>query len=197
MNVKNLVLGIGIFIVYLLVLNYGIEAFYPSPQYDDFCDGKQYYYPGSTPAKPSEGVNCTITPSQQQSDMCMQQGGNVVADTYSAQGCALTFKCDTCSKDWVEAQRAHSKIVFLISLIAGVLTLIVGWLFLTFEPVGSALMASGIGAFVFGSIRNWNNLSDVWRFLLLLVALVLLIWIAYMLNKSGRGFFGFGGKKKK
>jgi len=38
MNVKNLVLGVGIVIVFALVLWQGIEAFYPSPQWGDFCD---------------------------------------------------------------------------------------------------------------------------------------------------------------
>lgn len=196
MNVKNLVLGVGIFIVYLLMLNYGIQAFYPSPQYNDFCkNNPQYYYPGSTPVKPAPEINCSVTPTQQQYDQCSEEGGSLAADTYDANGCAAAFKCDMCNKDWVDAQKAHSKVVFVISLIVGMLTLLVGWLFLTFEPVGSSLMASGVGAFVYGSIMNWNNLSDIWRFLLLFVALVLLIWIAYMLNKSGRGFFGFGGKK--
>jgi hypothetical protein len=178
------------------MLNYGIEAFYPSPQYNDFCNSPGVYEP--YPVKSIQtGTNCTFNPSPRQSDECSRQEGGIIADTYDANGCALTYKCDFCNKKFNDAQKAHSKIVFIISLIAGMLTLIVGWLFLTFEPVGSALMASGIGAFVYGSIMNWNNLSDIWRFLLLLVSLILLIWIAYMLNKSGRGFFGFGGKKKK
>lgn len=36
-NVKNLILGIGIVIVFALALWQGVEAFYPTPQYDDFC----------------------------------------------------------------------------------------------------------------------------------------------------------------
>lgn len=199
MNVKNLVLGIGIFIVYLLVLNYGIEAFYPSPQYEDFCAGQNYYY--SEPlAKPiREGVNCTINPSPQQQDTCSRSGGNLVADSYDANGCALTFKCDMCNKDFNDANKAHSQRVFIIAIIAGIVTLLIGYAVLTIEPVGSALMASGIGAMVYGSMRNWQNLSNVWRFLLLFAALVLLVWIAIRLNrhKDEKGFWGKLGFGKK
>jgi len=198
MNVKNLVLGIGIFIVYLLVLNYGIEAFYPSPQYENYCTNQNYYYPGSYPIKEiSSGVNCTVAPTPQQQNVCSSKGGNLVADTYDTVGCPATFKCDTCNKDYNDAQKEYSKIVFIIALIAGIITLIVGYTILSVEPVGSALIASGIGALFYGSIRNWQNLSDVWRFLLLLIALILLVWMTLRLNSQNKkGLFGFGKKKR-
>ena len=186
MNVKNLVLGIGIFIVYLLVLNYGIEAFYPSPQYENYCTNQNYYYPGSYPIKEigTGQVNCTVAPTPQQQNVCSSSGGNLVADTYDNIGCPATFKCDTCNKDFNDAQKSHSKVIFYIALIVGILTLIVGYTVLSVEPVGSALMASGIGALVYGSIRNWQNLSNIWKFLLLLVSLVLLVWITLRLNSK-------------
>ena len=78
----------------------------------------------------------------------------------------------------------YDKFVFVIALIAGVITLLLGFGVLSVDPVGSALMASGVGAIIYGSARNWENLSNIWRFLLLLVALVLLIWIALRINKD-------------
>ena len=189
MKVKNLVLGIGIFIVYLLVLNYGIEAFYPSPQYDKFCTSQQYYYPGSYPVPVKEGFNCTIAPTPQQQDSCVRDGGNLIAESYDSNGCALTFKCDMCQKQFNEAQKAYSQTVFIISLIVGIITLLVGYLVLSTDPVGSALMASGVAALVYGSIRNWQNLSNIWKFLLLLLALALLIWIALRINRQQKKSF--------
>lgn len=185
MNVKNLVLGIGIFIVYLLVLNYGIEAFYPAPDYGAYCTNSNYYYPGQYPTKPfpDSTVNCTISPTPQQQDMCMREGGNLVADSYDTNGCPATFACDFCNRDFNEAQKEYSQRVFFISLIVGILTLLAGYAILTLEPVGSSLMASGIGALVYGSMRNWQNLSTIWRFVLLLASLFLLIWIAWRINK--------------
>ncbi len=196
MVVKNIVLGIGIFIVYLLVLNYGIEAFYPSPQYDQVCAGRNYYYLDPYTKPVSAGVNCTVSPTIQQQDQCVQQGGNLVASSYDEFGCPSSFECDLCQKELSDAQKEHSKVVFIISLIAGILTLLIGYLFLSTEPVGSALMASGVGALVYGSITNWQNLSSVWRFVLLLLALVLLIWIALRINTKKKGLWQKLGLRK-
>jgi hypothetical protein len=181
MNVKNLVLGVGIFIVYLLMLNYGIEAFYKSPQYDNYCSMNIY----KEPYRLFEGKNCTnLNKISEMESLCYSGRGQPVNWTYDSTGCAQNFSCDFCSKQFEDAQKGHSKIVFVISLIAGILTLLIGYGVLSVEPVGSALMASGVGAIFYGSVRNWMNLSDIWRFLLLLLALVLLIWIALRINRK-------------
>lgn len=187
MRVKNLILGVGIFIVFLLVLNYGIEAFYPSPQYDSYCRSQAPAYAEAYPVKGivgMGGVNCTYFATPQQQNECNENGGFLVSDRYDSDGCPSSYKCDFCAKQFNDAQKEHSKTVFVISLIAGIVTLLAGYLILSTEPVGSALMASGVGALVYGSIRNWQNLSNIWRFVLLLAALVLLIWIALHLNRQ-------------
>ncbi len=191
-NVKNIVLGIGIFIVYLLMLGYGIEAFYPSPKYDDFCTPGRFqsYYPDKPiPATP---VNCTYSPQLRDAEQaCYVDRGSPIYE-YDENGCTVSVReCDYCQRDFDDKNKQYSKIVFVIALIAGIATLLIGFSILSVEPVGSALMASGVGAIIYGSIRNWQNLSDVWRFLLLFAALVLLIWIALRLNRR-KGFFGFG-----
>ncbi len=197
-SVKNLILGIGIFIVYLLMLGYGIEAFYPSPKYEDFCSSGRFT--GPYPVKAYDygtGTNCTFSKNLQDAqDECYADGGQPIFE-YDNSGCTVAIKeCDYCNKEFNDANKQYSKIVFIISLIAGVITLITGFAILSVEPVGSALMASGVGAIVYGSIRNWQNLSDVWRFLLLLASLVLLIWIALRINKEKKGFLQKFGIKK-
>ncbi len=182
MKVKTLVLGVGIFIVYLLMLSYGIEAFYPSPKYDAYCTG---YDPGYPVKTYPVGGSCTFSQTlADQASQCSVQGGYAVY-TYNETGCETGIKeCNLCSKHYMDAQKVYDKRVFIIALIAGIITLGVGYGILSVEPVGSALMASGIGAILYGSIRNWQNLSDVLRFVLLVVALVLLIWIALRINKD-------------
>ena len=190
-NVKNIVLGIGIFVVYMLMLGYGIEAFYPSPKYEDFCSA--YEFGGRYPVKAYDyGVaeNCTFSRELQGlQDQCYVDGGQPIFE-YDDDGCTTSLReCNFCNKEFNDADKSYTKIVFLIALIAGIVTLIVGYAILSVEPVGSALMASGVGAIFYGSVRNWQNLSDVWRFLLLLIALILLIWIAYRLNVSKKNGF--------
>lgn len=175
MNIKNLVLGIGIVVVFALALWQGVEAFYPSPQYNDFCGNVEPRVSAGSIAK----ENIDFYENQ---TICLENDGewrNGYCDYYSK-----------CSDEWNDARDDYSKVVFFVALIVGVLALIVGYSILSIEPVGSALMASGIWSFFWGTVINWRNFSDIWRFLLLALALVLLIWIAVRLNTSNKkGFF--------
>src|SRR3989338_6194448 len=74
MKIKNLVLGIGIIIVFALALWQGIEAFYPSPKYDSFCNATRLSYTKII----SPGVQCTSSQQLQiQEQQCYQNGGQV------------------------------------------------------------------------------------------------------------------------
>ncbi len=148
MKVINLILGIGIFLVYLLALNYGMKVFVGEPQWDEYCKGEETY------PIPVE-----------------KNGSFVVADPY-----------EDCRKEFDAAQEKYANSVFLISLIVGLITLVIGYFAAGFELIGGSLLASGVGAIVFGTISNWMYLKDVWRFVLLLLALALLIFFAYRLN---------------
>lgn len=187
-NVKNLVLGIGIVVIYALVLWQGIEAFYPSPQSDDFCtagrfDGSYYAEKPIVQGEPA----CTF-PSElrDKETQCYADKGNPIFE-YDERGCRVSFKeCNYCQRDYEDALDVHSKVVFVIAVIIGVITLIVGYSVLSTEPVGSALIGSGIWAIFWGAVINWRNFSSVWRFLLLFVALVIVIAFALRLNKPDK-----------
>lgn len=173
MNIKNIVLGVGIVVVFALALWQGIEAFYPSPQYEDYCDVNVGPFPGSE-------SNATL---------CSETGGvwkNGYCDYYYG-----------CQKEYEAARDPHARVVFFVSLIVAIIAIILGYTFLSTEPVGSALIGSGIWAIFWGSAINWRNLSDIWRFLLLLVVLVLLVWIALKLNKKDSALTKIFSKKNK
>jgi hypothetical protein len=160
MKIKNLILGVGIVVVFALVLWQGIQAFYPSPQWEDFCGAIRL------PVKPAEPFNQTT---------CEEKNGIWKQDY-----------CDFytyCQEDYETKRNYHAQIAFFISLIVALLAIILGFTFLKIEPVGSALLASGVWAIFYGTVINWSNFTTVIRFVLLLVALILLIWIAIRLNK--------------
>ena len=168
-KLKNIALGVGIIILFGLALWQGIEAFYPSPQYGDFCyDNK---------------LLRTIETREQ----CEEAGGewtpqNIQCITAPCpQGyCDLYTKCQS---EYEEANLSHSKYVFIISLIVGIITIIIGYSLLSTEPVGSALIGSGIWAIFWGTAVNWRNFANIGRFIFLLLTLVLLIWLTLRLNK--------------
>jgi hypothetical protein len=192
MNVKNLVLGVGIFIIFMFLLHNGIRAFYDVPKYESYCNSSSFqpYYPDKT--APVIGTNCTYTNQlRQQEQTCYDSQGQPVYE-YDNQGCSSRVKeCNYCNKYFNDARTEYDKQVFVISLIIGVFVLLAGYLILSIEPVGSSLMASGIGAIIYGTVNNWGNLENLGRFLLLLVAFIILVWVAYRLNKN------FDNKKKK
>ena len=72
--------------------------------------------------------------------------------------------------------------------IIGILVFVAGFFLLSTEPVGSALMSGGIWAVFYGVVKNWRNFSESWRFLLLFVLLIVLIWLALRFNRKTSGF---------
>jgi len=162
MNVKNLVLGLGIFIIFLFVLNYGIKTFYSEPKWEDYC--------GEVKAIPLE-KNINLT-----QQMCEDQGGE-----WTQEYCDYYSECQ---KEYNLKKDSFNMKFFIISLIVGIITIIVGYGILSVEPVGSALIASGIGGIVEGTFMNWEGLSDFIKFILLLLVLIFLIYLAIRTNKK-------------
>jgi hypothetical protein len=182
-NLKNLALGIGIIVVFGLLLWQGIEAFYPSPQWNDYCDELK------SPLEINDRQQCENVGGKWNDDgfpravKSIDVNGEVVE---------VNGYCDryyTCQKEYDSARESHSQAVFIISLIVAIIVFVIGYAFLTTEPVGSALIGSGVWAIFWGSAINWRNFSNIWRFILLLLAFVLLIWFTHRLNsKNKKGF---------
>ena len=126
-------------------------------------------------------------------EQCEDIGGRWNADgvprrveTAPGEDAEITGFCDrdfTCREELEDARKSHSWVVFVISMIVAILAFVLGYSLLKTEPVGSALIGGGIWAIFFGSVVNWRNFGNIWRFLLLLVALVILIWFALRLNR--------------
>ena len=199
MKVKNLVLGLGIVVVYALVLWQGIEAFYPQPKYEDFCD----VYPDRPIHEkyPGENNNCTLPVNlETKQNACYKVKGEFRYE-YDDNGCVIEGYCDECNINYNEASDKYSRNIFIISLIAGVITFIIGFAILKVEPVGSALIGSGIWAIFYGTVRNWRNFGAGIRFVLLFIVLMILIWLAIRLNqvrkKNPFSFLGRIGRRRR
>jgi hypothetical protein len=181
MKLKNFVLGIGIVVVYGLVLWQGIQAFYPEPMWEDFCSA-EVRVPKTVPI--DRVTNCEYPSGMNAKEVsCAEAGGYFVYD-YDDEGCLIDGYCDECQIEYEDARDEYSRNVFIVSLIIGILTIIIGFTILKIEPVGSALIGSGIWAVFFGTVVNWRNFGNFIRFGLLLVVLIVLIWITVRLNKG-------------
>src|SRR3989344_4078307 len=109
-NVKNLVLGIGILIVFMFLLHNGIRAFYqPAPMYEDFCNLRNNY-PSETKPLP-QGQSCSFSNSMREMQQeCYNQKGQPIYN-YDEFGCQISVTdCDFCQKYYEEALQSHNKI---------------------------------------------------------------------------------------
>ncbi len=180
-----MILGAGIFVVFILVMLQGLKTFYPDPERNDFCNFK------TISSNVGTAKDCKFIPEISLKERhCYDEIKGEFIWEYDIDGCPINGYCDLCGKDHEDALDIHSRKVFVISIIIGLLTFVVGLFLLSKEPVGSALMASGIGSVFYGVIVNWRNFDGAWKFLILFILLIILILLALKFNEKRKwGFF--------
>ena len=178
MEIKNIILGIAIIILTIFVTVYGISVFYPSPEYEDFCDEE------------IRAIKILDT-----EETCLDNGGKWTAQEIRCvtEPCAQGF-CDrdyVCRQNYEDAQKIRAKKVFYIALPLGILILILGGFLFHLEAVGAGLMGGGIGTIIYGAGNYWDYGDDLFRFIMSLLGLASVIFLTYWFN------YKFGHKKKK
>ena len=175
-NFKKLILVLGIIIVLNLFFNYGVATFYKTPKFEDFC-------------KPE-----TLSEKYETKEKCESIGGLWTANqsVYPAEKIPPapvseirtlnqpTAWCDvqyTCRKDSENAMSIFNRNVFIVLVVAGVVSIIAGFLVGQSEAVALGLSFGGILSLIIGTIRYWSDMNDYLRFIILGIALAVLIWI--------------------
>ena len=93
---------------------------------------------------------------------------------------------DPCYTGLQETQEAHNRIVFIVSLVVGVVALIV-MLLLKVEIISTGISAGAIILLLYGTVRYWQYADDLLRFGLVGVALAILLYVAYTkLDRNAR-----------
>ena len=185
MSLKNVVMGIAIIILTISVAVYGINTFYNSPEYSDFCDE----------FKTAEIIN--------NSEGCEAIGGQWNPNIGPRPIEGAEGYCDrdfTCREEYEDAREKYSRTLFFITLPLGIAIIAVGALVFGLEAVGAGLMGGGVGIILWGVGGFWRFADDWLKFLLSLVGLVVLIWLAYYFNKKfekKKGFPNIFRKRKK
>lgn len=170
-KIKKNLLSAAIAIILVLFIAYGINTFYKSPKYEDFC---------------SEDI---VKKQAYSDDECLALGGKWEQSTTRPLEAGLEPKeattegwCDvqyTCGKEYGDAREIYNRDVFFISLVAGLIALIIGGIILKLESVSIGIMGGGVLTIIYGTIRYWGDMSDVYRFIILGAVLGVLIWIGY------------------
>ncbi|MBI2176220.1 hypothetical protein HYU40_02620 [Candidatus Woesearchaeota archaeon] len=184
-NLRKWVLALAIALVFNLFINYGISVFYKAPQYNDFCQDQ--FRQGPYPAKPYPAEfpiqqNCSaIEVSEALQGNCTTQRG-YIAYKYNTTGCATEAYCETCQARFEDVNNKRNSNVFVILVVFGVIAIMAG-IVVKAEAVANGFLFGGVLSIIIAAIRNWGQLQDVFKFVILGVVLALLIWIGY--KKSG------------
>lgn len=176
MKIKNFIIGIAIMILTAFVAIYGIQTFYQErPEWDKYC--------GNITSPPYE-IN--------KSSQCESMGGKwnptysdgrygIPAKTTSEGYCDLHFYCNQKLQD---DSKIYSRNLFLISVPVGVILIAIGGALFALEAVGAGIMLGGIITLIYGAREYWPNAGNQFKFGVSLAGLIIVIILAYWLNKK-------------
>jgi len=188
MDWKNLVLGVGIFILVVSVVTFGIDTFYPAPEYEDYCGVAKF----DIPRPVGEKVECSDTVEvDRASEDCYEAEGRPVFN-YDSEGCIESVDCNMCYKEYEDFSDVRRSNIFFIVVILGVILVFVGAFSFKVDSVSAGFMAGGIGNIFYGLTQGWGSLGKEIRFFVLVIILALFIWIGYRLSnpkKQKKSFF--------
>jgi len=160
---KLVIFSVAVALISVFFFAYAVQAVYPAPEYDDFCDRE---------------VSQKYISSE---DECNEIGGRWVDYEKDSLNMNVGGWCDAdydCSERYNEVRESYERNVFFANLIIGLLLLIWAF-FLGVEAVSSGLMGGAVMLIFYGTVRYWGELSDVWRTVVLGIALACLIWLGY------------------
>lgn len=162
---QQILLGVGIMIVLVAFVMYGINVFYEEPQYNKYCEDKVYKeFKNSSEC---ETVGGRWTPAERapcKENYCPPPGW-----------CDVNY---TCNKEYQKEYEKYSRIVFIVATTLGVISLI-GGLLIKVSSVSGGVMSGGIILLIIGVVKYWTYLSKYIQWILLGVLLALLVWIGY------------------
>ncbi|MDP2925475.1 MAG: hypothetical protein Q8N99_03830 [Nanoarchaeota archaeon] len=170
-DIKNLVLGIAIFILTVSVGIYGINTFYGSqPKYEDYC------------------------PNIYTKELCLNSGRvwiNNSGENIAPPGKTAPIDAGSCNYDYTKCQKElddarekYSKGAFFIALPLGIIVIAVGAIIFGLATVGGGLMAGGVGILLYGIVQFWEFAQDYLKFGMSLLGLIIVIALAYYANKK-------------
>lgn len=91
-----------------------------------------------------------------------------------------------CYEEYNDARAKYSKNVFLIAVTLAIVILAVGALVFNLGSVGIVLMLGGVGTLIYGAGGYWRYSDNLFKFIISLIGLVVLIFLAYWFNNRAK-----------
>lgn len=156
-KVKNAILSIALALLFVFFIYQAIQLVYPAPQYEYYCQDYR---------------TAKFIDNQVQ---CEAENG-----TWQNSYCDLFYSCN---QQYEDARLPYENNLFYINMAIGVIMFTLA--FLVFEGIISVAFTLGSAIMlVYASIRHWNELSDIWRTIVLGIGVAVLTWIGYRESKK-------------
>ena len=177
-------------VLYAVLVNAIIDAFYTAPKYEDYC--KARFYPEKPYPAVVERTTCPkyTEPSQQELDKCAEQRGNPDY-RYDASGCPTEYKgCNFCQRDFDNADQKYNFYFFIFSSILAVIGIGIGLLLpqnnSLNEWIATGFILGGLIALFFGTFRYYQYLGRFIKPLVILAELLIVIYLSYKKLKDNK-----------
>jgi hypothetical protein len=162
MDIKQKLLALAIAIVLVLFIAVGIDTFYKSPE--NPCNRIYETQPKAFIS------NCELLQEPNKTNCFIEQQKFYENQSIESQKCYNEFQ---------PIENLYKRNVFIILIIIGVLTIILGLFLKQVPAVYLGLMLGGLVNILEGIIRYWSQMNEYLRFIILGALLVILIWISY------------------
>ena len=168
-KIRRAILSVAIAIIFVMFVAYAIQSFYPSPKYNDFCSEDLRFKAYNTE---KECVAIGGRWTEYDSEI---QVAKPINDEKINGWCETDYEC---REEYDSARDFYNRNVFFIATFIGLVTIILSLVFVV-EAVSAGFMGGGVLLVIYGTIRYWGEMSDIYRTIMLAVALAVLIWIGY------------------
>lgn len=179
-SLKQTGLIIGIAIVFTFFIFFTIEAFYPQPKYEDYCNQTYRYSPRSMMVPYAEKTSCPDPWAPREVEECQVRKGTPTFKVDNVTGCDMYDTCDFCSIEFEKVNDVYQRNIFIISAIVGISSILFG-LYFNVAFMSGGFLFGGILVLAVGTIRYFaqGHVDRYLRMIVLFVELLILIWIGY------------------
>jgi hypothetical protein len=180
-KVKTILLGAVIAIVLASFIIYLIQAIYPSPKYEDYCDIETRI---SLPEnKELLGGTCATVSPGSRNECCINKGYEFYNQETGECESSIKINYQECQKQYDLVRNQYRLVVFVVAVIAGLIAVSAG-IMIALPSVSSGLMVGGAFLIFYGTAIYWSNLSNWLRAIILGIVLAILIWLGYKKLKN-------------
>jgi len=184
--IKKAALTVALLVLTALFIGLLVDAIFNYPEYDKFCNEREYMEPPRPVAKtmPDDTLECEPV-NETLVDKCYDSKGYVMYD-YDQYGCPSYKKCNTCNAKLNEARKIVNEKAFYLGMLLSLVVIVIG-MFWPVEFIGTGFMFGGVVGLFYSTVRYFADMNKMFRVAVIFFEMCVIIGIAYLklVDKKG------------